>query len=240
MKQNIKKVLYYSIRGRYPYVCIMKQTEEGWYWWDICEHRTTPYYYGKNKPRLHSGETYVLSDNFGSVLPEIEQLMAEWKMEVLEDHKLEKTAHNYLEDLFYRNKARFIQYFITKEGEVVTLETKYATSLCNGGEWTQVLGIIGERCRRSWFRQSDGDLMLHASIPQVTQEEARNRAVEILDEKIQAYIRTIKEFCGENISTYKKPTEETGLMEMEHETEKNAEKREMKVVAPEETKQGRE
>jgi hypothetical protein len=38
--------------------------------------------------------------------------------------------------------------------------------------------------------------MLHASIPQVTQDEARNRAVEILDEEIQAYIRTIKEFCG--------------------------------------------
>lgn len=36
------------------------------------------------------------------------------------------------------------------------------------------------------------------------------------------------------------PTEETGLMEMEHENEKNAEKREMKVVAPEETKEGRE
>lgn len=61
-----------------------------------------------------------------------------------------------------------------------------------------------------------------------------------MDEKIQAYIRTIKEFCGENISTHKKPTEETGLMELEHETEKNAEKREMKVVAPEETKEGRE
>lgn len=39
---------------------------------------------------------------------------------------------------------------------------------------------------------------------------------------------------------YKKPTEETGLMELEHETEKNAEKREMKVIAPEETKEGRE
>ena len=41
-------------------------------------------------------------------------------------------------------------------------------------------------------------------------------------------------------SRYKKPTEETGLMELEHGTEKNAEKRETKVVAPEETKEGRE
>lgn len=238
---TFKKVLYYSIRGRYPYVCIMKQTEEGWYWWDIYEHWTTPYYYGKSKPRLHSSENYILSDDFNSVLPQIEQLMAEWKMKVLEDHKLEKTAHNYLEDLFYRNKARFIQYFITKEGEVVTLETKYSSSLCNGGEWTQVLGIIGERCRRSWFRQSDGDLMLHAtSIPQVTQDEARNRASEILDGEIDEYICRIKEFCGENILTCKKTTEETGLMELEHGIEKNAEKREMKVVAPEETKEGRE
>lgn len=191
------KVIYYSVRGNYPFVCIMKQTEKGWYWWDIWEHYTFPIYHGKTKPRLHVSEDYITSSDFQSVLPQIEQLMAEWKMKVLEDHKLEKTAHNYLEDLFYRNKARAIQYFINRDGEVITLETRFSSSICNGGEWEQILGIIGnEKCCRSWYRQSDGEKIAHMTIPQVTQEEARNRAGEILDREIEEYIRSIKEFCG--------------------------------------------
>lgn len=196
MNMAADQIYYYSVRGHYPFVCIVKHTENGWYWWDIWEHWTSPHYYGKSRPRLHAEETYIMSKDFDSVLPQIEQLMANWKMGVLEDHKLEKTAHNYLEDLFYRNKARFIWYYITDKHEVVTLETKYATSLCNGGgEWTQVVGIIGECCRRSWFRSSSEDKMIVPNIPQVTQEEARTRAVEILDEHIRDYIQSIKDFC---------------------------------------------
>ena len=207
-----KKILYYSIRGDYPFVCIMKQTEKGWYWWDIWEHYTFPIYYGKTKPRLHVSESYIISNDFQSVLPQIEQLMAEWKMKVLEDHKLEKTAHNYLEELFYRNKARMIQYYIDGDGDVITLETKFSSSICNGGEWTQVFGIIGDgNCRRSWYRQSDGDKVAHASIPQVTQEEARARASEILDAEIANYIDSIKKFCEvDEIAEQKRRIPDTG------------------------------
>lgn len=28
------KMYYYSILGEYGFVIIMKETEEGWYWWD--------------------------------------------------------------------------------------------------------------------------------------------------------------------------------------------------------------
>ena len=191
------KVIYYSIRGEYPFVCIMKQTEKGWFWWDIWEHYTFPIYHGKTKPRLHVSESYIMSSDFQSVLPQIEQLMTEWKMRVLEDHKLEKTAHNYLEELSYRNKARTIQYYIDRNGDVITLETKFSSSICNGGEWTQVFGMIGNgTCNRSWYRQSEGDKVVHVSISQVTQEDARNRAVEILDKMIAEYIQSIKDFCG--------------------------------------------
>lgn len=193
----IKNILYYSILGRYGFVIIMKETEEGWFWWDIWEHWTKPRYYGKSKPRLSNDEKpYIMSKDFSTVLPQIESLMNDWKMKILEDYKLEKTAHNYLKDLFYRNRARCIQYYIPDDRTVITLETKYQCSVQDGGEWTQVLGIIGDRDRRSWFRENSGDVIIHPGIPQVTQEEARNKAVEILDGQIAEYIQSIKEFCG--------------------------------------------
>ncbi len=193
----IKNILYYSILGKYGFVIIMKETEEGWYWWDIWEHWTQPCYYGKSKPRLSNDEKpYIMSKEFSTVLPQIESMMNEWKMRVLEDHKLEKTAHNYLEDLFHRNRARCIQYYIPDDKNVITVETKYSRSIEEGGEWTQVLGMIGERDFRHWYRQNDGDVIVHPGIPQVTQEEARNKAVEILDGQIAEYIHSIKEFCG--------------------------------------------
>lgn len=197
IKENIKNISYYSILGKYGFVIIIKETDRGWYWWDIWEHFTSPHYYGKSRPRLSNDEKpYIMSKDFNTVLPQIESMMNEWKMRVLEDHRLNYSARNYLEDIYYRNKARCIQYYIPDDNSVITLETRYAFNIQDGGEWTQVLGLIGDRDRRTFLRESSGDTIIHPRIPQVTQEDARSKANDILDSQIAEYIQSIKMFCG--------------------------------------------
>ena len=197
-EERPKKVLYYYLMGGHPFVVIEKQTENGWYWWDIWEKWTFPLYYGKSKPRLDRGEKYIVSKDFDTVRPIIESLMFDWKKEILTTHHLEHDAHDFLEDIFYRNRARCFQYFITKYGEVVTLKTSYGTSMCNGGEWRQQLSIIGDGMfRRSFYRQSDDErVLINPGIPQVTLAEAREAAIRIIDSQIENYLMDVRRFCG--------------------------------------------
>ncbi len=193
----MSKFLYYSIIDRHPFVVIMKQSEEGWYWWNVWDSFTSPIFNGKCRPKLDRDEHYVRTDDFDSVLPTIERNMQEWKSKVLEDHHLNYDGWNYLQNIYYRNRARLVQYFFDKDMNVITLRTIYERDK-DGNDWTQMLGILSPcEKRRRFFRQSSDIPFVYrfSELKIVTQDDARARASQILDESINDYIQSIKEFC---------------------------------------------
>ena len=136
------KLNCYALMDKYGFVIIMKQTSRGWYWWTIVDRFSEPVLNGKSKPKIDRDENYILVNDYESIRPSLDWLMQSWKTDVLENHRLLYTDYEYLDMIYHRNKARSIQYYISDErNAVITLETKY-TKDKDGGDWTQVLGIV--------------------------------------------------------------------------------------------------
>lgn len=192
----MKKILYYIIHNRNPFLVIMKQTEEGWYVGDTIRGGwIIPIYHGKSKPRIHD-ETYTMTNDYNVARQFLDIQLSEWKKELMEDFHLSRDAQDYLKGLREYNKEVCFKYYLTPEGNIIYLRT----ILNRNRSWKQEIGILGEKiARRSWH---DNDLgseepMLYPSpkLNVIAIDEARSRADKFIDGLVKDRIDVFNEFC---------------------------------------------
>lgn len=192
------KMYYYIVMDRRPFLYIMKQTDEGWYFGDTILRSFYPLF-SKGKPRFNSGETYILTHDYNVAKQWLDRQVVEWKRELMSDFHLMRDAKDYLRGLREYNREVSMRFYLTLDDQLIF----FRTILFKDRSWKQEIGILGENIARRSFTDnylgSEEPMRCPGpNLRSITEEIARYKGELYIDRMIDERIRQIEEFCGVN------------------------------------------
>lgn len=190
------KMYYYIVTDSHPFLYIMKKTDEGWYFADTLLRAFYPLF-SKSKPRLTSGETYILTHDYNVAKQLLDRQVQEWKQELMSDFHLLRDARDYLRGLREYNREVSMRFYLTPDDRLIY----FRTILFKNGSWRQEIGILADYIAKRSFTDNDmgSEEPMHCPGPNlrpITEEIARYKGEQYIDRMIDEKIKSIEEFCG--------------------------------------------